>query len=128
LLAKDGLMLHHTIAANSPSKYSDPWIGKYIFPGGILPSLSQISQAVQNRLIIEDVQNIGPDYDKTLMAWHHNFTTCYDEIKINYDDRFYRMWEFYLLICAGAFRTRHLQLWQLVMRKIQPTQTYIAAR
>jgi len=128
MLSKDGLMLHHTIAFNSPSKHVDPWISKYIFPGGILPTLSQISSAVQNRLIIEDVQNIGPDYDKTLMAWYKNFTTHYSEIKENYDERFYRMWEFYLLICAGAFRARQLQLFQVVMRHIKPDQTYIAAR
>lgn len=128
LLKDDGLMLHHTISSNSPGISTDPWISKYIFPGGILPTLSQISIAVQNRLIIEDVQNIGPDYDKTLMAWHKNFITYYNEIEESYDNRFYRMWEFYLLICAGAFRARRLQLWQIVMRHKQPAQTYISPR
>jgi cyclopropane-fatty-acyl-phospholipid synthase len=128
LLSKDGMMLHHTISANKPSKYVNPWISKYIFPGGVLPALSQISSAVQGRLIIEDVQNFGPDYDKTLMAWYKNFSAHYNEIKTNYDDRFYRMWKFYLLICAGAFRARHLQLYQVVMRKVKPSSTYIAAR
>lgn len=128
LLNRDGIMLHHTIAANSPSKYIDPWISKYIFPGGVLPALSQVSQVVQNRLIIEDVQNIGPDYDKTLMAWYKNFNAHYSEIKDVYNERFYRMWKFYLLICAGAFRARHLQLFQFVMRKTGPSKTYIAAR
>lgn len=129
MLSEDGIMLHHTIAYNSPSKHVDPFISKYIFPGGVLPTLAQISTAVQkNRLIIEDVQNIGPDYDKTLMAWHKNFTVHYSEIQENYNNRFYRMWEFYLLICAGAFRARQLQLWQIVMRHNKPAQTYIAAR
>lgn len=128
MLDSAGLMLHHTIAFNTPSNHTDPFISKYIFPGGVLPTLSQISNAVQDKLIIEDVQNLGPDYDKTLMAWHKNFTKNYDEIKANYDDRFYRMWEFYLLICAGAFRARHLQLWQVVMRKVRPAETYIAPR
>lgn len=128
LLNNDGLMLHHTISGNSPSKYIDPWISKYIFPGGILPTLAQISEVVQNRLIIEDVQNFGPDYDKTLMAWYKNFNAHYNEIKDFYDERFYRMWKFYLLICAGAFRARHLQLLQIVMRKVGPSKTYIAAR
>lgn len=128
LLAKDGIMLHHTIAANKASKYPDPWIGKYIFPGGLLPTLNQITNSVQNKLIIEDVQNIGPDYDKTLMAWYHNFNKHYGEIKSNYDERFYRMWKYYLLICAGAFRARHLQLFQIVMRKHTPSQTYISPR
>jgi len=128
LLSNDGIMLHHTIAANNPSKYINPWISKYIFPGGVLPTLAQVSDAVQNRLIIEDAQNFGPDYDKTLMAWYKNFNAHYSEIKDVYDERFYRMWKFYLLICAGAFRARHLQLYQLVMRKVTPSETYIAAR
>lgn len=128
MLSKDGIMLHHTISSNSPSKHVDPFISKYIFPGGVLPTLSQISTAVQGRLIIEDVQNIGPDYDKTLMAWYKNFTEHYNEIQEKYDSRFYRMWEFYLLICAGAFRARDLQLWQIVMRHVRPAQTYIAPR
>ncbi|MGD0284596.1 MAG: cyclopropane fatty acyl phospholipid synthase [Candidatus Saccharimonadales bacterium] len=128
LLTDDGMMLHHTIASNKASKYINPWISKYIFPGGVLPSLGQISDAVADRWIIEDVQNFGPDYDKTLMAWHKNFTTHYKELKGNYDERFYRMWKFYLLICAGGFRSRHLQLLQLVMRKVRPSNTYIAAR
>lgn len=128
MLAKGGIILHHTISANSPDRYGDPWISKYIFPGGLLPTLSQISKAVEKRLIIEDVQNIGPDYDKTLMVWCNNFTKHYDEIKVNYDQRFYRMWKFYLLICAGAFRSRHLQLWQIVMRKIERAETYVSAR
>jgi cyclopropane-fatty-acyl-phospholipid synthase len=128
LLSRDGIMLHHTISANSPSKYIDPWMSKYIFPGGVLPTLSQICDAIQNRLIIEDVQNIGPDYDKTLMAWYKNFNAHYSEIKDVYDERFYRMWKFYLLICAGAFRARQIQLLQLVMREVAPSKTYIAAR
>jgi cyclopropane-fatty-acyl-phospholipid synthase len=128
MLIADGIMLHHTISSNSPDKYGDPWINKYIFPGGLLPTLAQISESIEDRLIIEDVQNMGPDYDKTLMAWHKNFTKSYSEIKDNYDERFYRMWEFYLLICAGAFRARHLQLWQIVMRKVHQSETYISPR
>lgn len=128
MLAHGGLMLHHTIGANSQDKYGNPFIQKYIFPGGRLPSLAQISKAVADRLIIEDVHNFGPDYDKTLLAWHRNFTKHYSEIKDQYDARFYRMWEFYLLICAGAFRARRLQLWQIVMRKVEPSKTYIAVR
>jgi cyclopropane-fatty-acyl-phospholipid synthase len=128
LLKKGGMMLHHTIGTNSPDKYGSPWLGKYIFPGGILPTLAQISKAVEDRFIIEDVQNIGPDYDKTLMAWHHNFKRNFHEIETNYNQRFYRMWEFYLLSCAGAFRARNLQLWQIVMRRIESSETYISAR
>jgi cyclopropane-fatty-acyl-phospholipid synthase len=121
-------MLHHTIGLNSSTHSSNPWLDKYIFPGGVVPSLAQISKSVEKLLIIEDVHNIGPDYDKTLMAWYANFTKHYPEIKDRYDERFYRMWVFYLLSSAGAFRARHLQLWQIVMRKVQPSGKYIAVR
>jgi len=127
-LNPDGIMLHHTIGLNNTSNSVNPWIDKYIFPGGVIPSLAQISKAVEKRLIIEDVHNIGPDYDKTLMAWHHNFTQHFDEISDHYDQRFYRMWTFYLLICAGAFRARQLELWQIVFRNISPSGTFITAR
>lgn len=123
-----GIMLHHTIGLNSSTQSSNPWIDKYIFPGGVIPSIAQISKAVEKRLIIEDVHNIGPDYDPTLMAWYNNFIKHYPEIQDKYDKRFYRMWTFYLLSCAGAFRARQLQLWQIVMRKISPSDKYVTAR
>ena len=121
-------MLHHTIGQNHSSGAMNAWIDKYIFPGAVLPSIAQLGKAVENRLIIEDIHNFGPYYDKTLMAWHANFVKHYDEIKDHYDERFYRMWQFYLLGCAGSFRARHLQLWQLVMRKIEPSDVYRAVR
>jgi cyclopropane-fatty-acyl-phospholipid synthase len=127
-LKDDGLMLHHTIGNNRSVTAVDPWIDKYIFPGGVLPSLAQISRSIERKLIIEDLHNFGPDYDKTLMAWHTNFVNHYSEIKDSYDERFFRMWSFYLLSCAGAFRARHIQLWQIVMRKIEPSSVYEAVR
>jgi cyclopropane-fatty-acyl-phospholipid synthase len=128
MLHDDGLMLHHTIGNNSSMIVADPWTNKYIFPGGVIPSLTQISRAIEKQLIVEDVHNFGPYYDKTLMAWHHNFIKHYPEIQDKYDERFYRMWNFYLLWCAGAFRARHLQLWQIVMRKIETSDVYEAVR
>lgn len=128
LLAKNGLMLHHFIGRNRSVWSTDPWINKYIFPGGVIPTLMQISRASERKFIIEDVQNFGPYYDTTLMAWYKNFVEHYPEIKDTYDERFYRMWTYYLLSCAGAFRARHLQLYQLVMRHIVPSQTYKAIR
>jgi len=128
MLKDEGIMLHHTIGNNRSVMATDVWIDKYIFPGGVIPSLAQISKAVERNLIIEDVHNFGPDYDKTLMAWHSNFTKHYPELKDSYDERFYRMWEFYLLSCAGAFRARNIQLWQIVMRKVRTADTYIAVR
>jgi len=128
LLNDGGLMLHHTIGSNTSTRFTSIWIDKYIFPGGVIPSLTQISKATEGKLIIEDVHNFGPDYDKTLMAWYDNFVKHYPEIKDHYDERFYRMWSFYLLSCAGAFRARQLQLYQIVMRKIETSEVYKAVR
>ena len=116
-LKKDGLMLMHTIGANISINTSEPWIMKYIFPNSKLPSIRQISEAAEKLFIIEDLHNFGPDYDKTLMAWDKNFTKNWDKIKKEYDNRFYRMWRYYLLGCAGSFRARHVQLWQIVFSK-----------
>lgn len=128
MLKDDGIMLHHTIGGNRSVNSTDPWMDKYIFPGGVLPSLAQISKAVEKKLVIEDIQNFGPYYDKTLLAWHKNFITNYEKLSNKYDEIFYRMWEFYLLSSAGLFRSRNVQLWQIVMRKIEPSETYIAPR
>jgi len=128
MLKEGGLMLHHTIGNIGTQPEIDPWIDKYIFPGGVLPTIDQISRATKGILVIEDIHNFGPDYDKTLMAWYKNFTAHYPEIKGEYDNRFYRMWSYYLLSCAGAFRTRQIQLWQIVMRKIEQSDVYLAER
>jgi cyclopropane-fatty-acyl-phospholipid synthase len=128
LLKDDGLMLHHVIGRNWSTRYTDPWIDRYIFPGGVIPTLKQLSEAVEKRLIIEDVHNFGPYYDKTLMAWHKNFVKSYPQLKDRYDERFKRMWEYYLLSSAGGFRARELQLYQIVMRKIRPAEVYKAVR
>jgi cyclopropane-fatty-acyl-phospholipid synthase len=128
LLKDNGIMLHHMIGSNRSTRSTEPWIDKYIFPGGVIPSITQISSAVEKSFIIEDIHNFGPYYDRTLMAWHDNFVKHYPEISDHYDERFYRMWSYYLLSCAGAFRARHLQLWQIVMRKIETADVYQAVR
>jgi cyclopropane-fatty-acyl-phospholipid synthase len=128
LLNEDGLMLHHTIASNVSRVIINKWADKYIFPGGLCPSLLQLAQVFEGKLVVEDLQNIGPDYDKTLMAWFDNFKKHYPEISGTYDERFYRMWEYYLRSCAGAFRARDLQLYQIVLRKITPSPTYLGVR
>lgn len=128
LLADDGLMLHHTIGNSRSTVAADPFIDKYIFPGGVIPSLAQISKATEKLLVIEDLENFGPYYDRTLMAWHKNFVKHYPEIKDKYDQRFYRMWEYYLLSCAGIFRARRITLWQIVMSKLKPAPVYKAYR
>ena len=116
-LAPEGLFLLHTIAGNTSTTATDAWIDKYIFPNSMLPSLKQISTAVEGLFVIEDWHGFGQDYDPTLMAWYRNFTNRWDEIKKAYDQRFFRMWSYYLLSCAGAFRSRRNQLWQMVFSK-----------
>lgn len=114
-LNENGLFLLHTIGKNESKNTPEPWIGKYIFPNGILPSLKQITESAENLFIVEDVHNFGTDYDKTLMAWHENFKKSWPLLEKKYGDRFYRMWNYYLLSCAGAFRARSIQLWQVVL-------------
>ena len=116
-LASEGLFLLHTIGGNTSTTETDAWIDKYIFPNSMLPSLKQISTAVESLFVIEDWHGFGQDYDPTLMAWYRNFTGRWDEIKSAYDKRFFRMWSYYLLSCAGAFRSRRNQLWQMVFSK-----------
>lgn len=106
-LDDNGLFLLHTIGRNTPSRSTDPWTNKYIFPNGMIPSPAQISKSAQGLFVIEDWHNFGQDYDPTLMAWNENFQKNYDGLKDKYDERFKRMWEYYLLMCAGTFRSRH---------------------
>ncbi len=116
-LADDGLFLLHTIGKNVRDSTPDPWIDKYIFPNGDLPSMGQIGDACDGLFVVEDVHNFGADYDKTLMAWHANFEAAWPRFAEQLGERFQRMWRYYLLSCAGAFRARDLQLWQWVLSK-----------
>lgn len=116
-LKDNGLFLLHTIGGNKSVHHTNPWIEKYIFPNSMLPSIKQISAAVEELFVMEDWHNFGADYDKTLMAWYNNFETHWPEIQSSYSERFKRMWEFYLLTCAGSFRARKNQLWQIVFSK-----------
>ncbi len=116
-LKEDGIFLLHTIGKNVRSGTPDPWIDKYIFPNGDLPSLGQIADTSEELFVIEDVHNFGADYDRTLMAWHGNFEQAWPRFKAHYGERFHRMWRYYLLCCAAAFRARSIQLWQVVMSK-----------
>ena len=116
-LEDEGLFLLHTIGRNTPSRSTDPWTNKYIFPNGMIPSPAQISKSLQGLFVVEDWHNFGQYYDPTLMAWNENFQKNYERLKEKYDQRFKRMWEYYLLMCAGTFRARRNQLWQLVLSK-----------
>jgi cyclopropane-fatty-acyl-phospholipid synthase len=114
-LSPDGLFLLHTIGGNESSISIDPWIERYIFPNGLIPSISQIATAAEGRFVVEDLHNFGADYDRTLLAWHANVETHRARIEARYGPRFLRMWRFYLLSCAGSFRARYNSLWQLVL-------------
>lgn len=117
LLNNQGLFLLHTIGSDVTVNRTDPWIDKYIFPNGQIPSPIEITENIESLFVIEDWHNFGNDYDKTLMAWHQNFEKYWPDIAANYDERFYRMWRYYLLSCAGYFRSRQGQLWQLMLSK-----------
>lgn len=113
VLKDDGLFLLHTIGTNNRFTGPDPWINKYIFPNGVTPALRQVTHAAQDKFIMEDWHNFGTDYDKTLMAWYHNIEEAWDTLP-PYDEKFRRMWRYYLMMSAGAFRSRKLQLWQII--------------
>jgi len=100
-----------------PVRLRDPWIDRYIFANGVIPSAAQLSTALEGRWVVEDWHNFGPDYDRTLMEWWRNVEAAWRELSSNYDNRFFRMWKYYLLSSAGAFRARTLQLWQIVLSK-----------
>ncbi|MCX4239294.1 cyclopropane fatty acyl phospholipid synthase [Paraliomyxa miuraensis] len=118
-MVDDGVALIHTIANNRSVNHGTPFVEKYIFPNAVAPSLAQLARAVEGTFVIEDVQNIGPDYDPTLMAWWDNFVAAYPDLDAKkYDQRFYRMWQFYLLGAAGASRSRDGQLYHLVLTKV----------
>lgn len=127
-LNDDGLFLLHTIGGNHSVSCIDPWMNKYIFPNGVIPSIKQISESIEGLFVMEDWHNFGPDYDKTLMEWHKNFEKNWDKLSANYDERFRRMWNYYLLSCAAGFRTRKLQLWQIVLSKNGVNGTYKSVR
>lgn len=113
-LKPDGLFLLHTIGANQTNLHVDAWIDKYIFPNGCLPSVRHIAEASEGRFVMEDWHNIGADYDRTLMAWYENFKQAWPMLSEGYSERFKRMFTYYLNACAGAFRSRDIQLWQVL--------------
>jgi cyclopropane-fatty-acyl-phospholipid synthase len=116
-LKQNGIAFVHTIGGNVSTTTANAWTAKYIFPNGMLPSIAQLGRAMEGLFVVEDWHNFGPDYDKTLMAWYHNFDRAWPDLKARYGERFYRMWKFYLLSSAGGFRARSNQLWQIVMTR-----------
>lgn len=116
-LKPEGIFLLHTIGTIKTDMNVDPWIDKYIFPNGCLPSVRHIADASEPHFIMEDWHNFGADYDTTLMAWHTRFMQAWPQLEAAYGERFKRMFSYYLNACAGAFRARDIQLWQVVFSR-----------
>lgn len=127
-LKNDGLFLLHTIGSKRSSTHTDKWTHKYIFPNSMLPSARQITTAAEGQQLIEDWHAFGNDYDHTLMAWHRNFEEHWPQLRHAYDERFYRMWRYYLLSAAGSFRARNVQLWQILFSNNGITGDYYVPR
>ncbi|MBT4856874.1 cyclopropane fatty acyl phospholipid synthase [Candidatus Uhrbacteria bacterium] len=128
VLKDDGLFVLQSIGSLTSAQTNDPWLEKYIFPNSMLPSVKQFAVASEGLFVMEDWQNMGKHYEHTLLAWHKNFNEHWHEFKDQYDDRFFRMWNYYLLICAGLFRARKGQLWQIVYSKNGVKNGYEAPR
>ena len=116
-LRDEGLFLLHTIGCRKSDSWFDPWLERYIFPNYMLPAATQIISASEQYLILEDWHSFGADYDRTTLAWHANFCSGWEQLKPDYDERFFRMWSYYLLSCAGTFRAGVNQVWQVVFSK-----------
>jgi cyclopropane-fatty-acyl-phospholipid synthase len=124
LLHPDGLALLHTIGSACTTRRIDPWINAHIFPGGRLPSAMQLARGLEGTFLIEDWENFGLDYDRTLMAWWHNVEAAWPVLLHDSSAEFFRFWRYYLLSCAGFFRSRQGQLWQLVLSKPERLDPY----
>ena len=127
-LAPDGLFLLHTIGSNHSGSNTDTWTSKYIFPNSMLPSANQITAAAEEMLILEDWHSFGHDYYQTLKAWNSNIEENWTALAPSYNERFHRMWRYYLLSAAGSFRARHVQLWQLLYSRNGIEGTFKAPR
>ncbi|MEP4545074.1 MAG: cyclopropane fatty acyl phospholipid synthase [Saccharospirillum sp.] len=128
LLADDGLFLLHTIGDEADSAAPEPFINKYIFPNGKVPSRREINNASLGLFRLEDWHNFGPDYDRTLMAWAERIDAAWPDLSDRYDERFQRLWMFYLYSCAAFFRSRQGQLWQQVYSTRTSDQEYRSVR
>jgi cyclopropane-fatty-acyl-phospholipid synthase len=127
-LARDGLALIQTIGSHDTNMALDPWINTYIFPNGRLPSAQQLCHGFEPWFLLEDWENFGFDYDLTLQAWWHRFERAWPELSDQLSQRFYRLWRYYLLSCAGFFRSGQGQLWQVVLSKKGSGRAYRSLR
>ncbi|MCM2355614.1 MAG: class I SAM-dependent methyltransferase, partial [Arenimonas sp.] len=126
-LAPGGLFLLHSIGGERSTDHTDPWIARYIFPNSMLPSAAQLARALEGLFVVEDWHNFGADYDRTLQAWRANVERAWSRLE-GYDERFRRMWRFYLASSMALFRSRRGQLWQLVLSPGGVPGGYVAPR
>jgi cyclopropane-fatty-acyl-phospholipid synthase len=127
-LPPGGLFLCQTIVGNVSRVRTDAWIERYIFPRSLLPSPAQVCRAAEGLLVLEDVHCFGADYDRTLLAWERNFRAAWEQFRPRYGERFGRMWQYYLLSCAGSFRARSIDVCQFVFSKGGVPGGYSAVR
>jgi cyclopropane-fatty-acyl-phospholipid synthase len=130
ILEDDGVFLLHSIGRSGPPSVTNPWIAKYIFPGGYIPALSEILSAIQrNELMVTDIEILQLHYAETLKAWRARFLAHREEVERLYDARFVRMWEFYLASSEMAFRESDMVVFQIQMAKrkgiVPQTRDYI---
>ena len=128
VIKDDGLFMMHTVGSQWSTETIEAWLEKYIFPGGVIPSMAQIGKAIDGLFSVIDVHNIGPHYDKTLVAWYENFDRNWKKDRNPEEERFYRLWKYYLLCCAGGFRAKVLQVWQFVLATRGVPDGYVTQR
>lgn len=127
-LADDGFFLIQAIGSNTTETMGEAWMSAYIFPNGMLPSIEQIGRSIDGLFVMEDWHLFSSSYPKTLHAWHQSISARWGELPARYDERFRRMWAYYLLGCAGSFQARHMQLWQIVLCKHGVPGGYVPIR
>jgi len=128
-LPDGGLFLLHTIGTGVSRQTGDAYLNKYIFPNGVLPSPANLGAALEGLFVLEDLHNFGAHYDPTFMAWHANFDRYARTEKFPHDQRFYRMWTYFLKLFGASFRARtSCQLWQLVLSRRGIPGGYVSIR
>lgn len=131
VLADDGLFLLHTIGDNYSRSHCDAWLDRYIFPNGVAPSVQQLGKAIEGIFVMEDWHNFGPYYYETLLGWRDNLKRHWSSLAVDAPvprEHFLRMWEYFYASFASAFRTRQLQVWQVVLSKGASSRVYPSIR
>lgn len=131
LLKDDGVAVIHSIGRSGPPGFTNPWLAKYIFPGGYIPSLSEVLPVIEKTgLKVTDVEVLRLHYADTLRHWRKRFRSCWDEVAELYDERFCRMWDFYLAGSEMSFREGEMMVFQIQLAKthaaVPLTRDYIA--